>query len=115
MTADVMLEQLPDRWVLDAKYKRGFGSESRADRFQMCGYALAFDAGRVTLVYPTASENEYALRTLLRTSVGDKTVLIDSMELPMSSGPQACMTALALAWNEIKEGFVSAAPSFVEK
>ena len=94
LKADVMLEQGAERWVLDAKYKRAFCSESRADRFQMCAYALAFHADRVTLVYPTANEGDHAVRTLLCTTVGTKTVLIDSMNLPMSSGHQACMAAL---------------------
>ena len=51
-----MLENNLERWVLDAKYKRAFGVESREDRFQMCAYAVAFNADRATLVYPTASD-----------------------------------------------------------
>lgn len=94
LTTDVMLEQQSERWVLDAKYKRAFGVESRTDRFQMCAYAIAFNAGRATLVYPTASNDDHEVRTLLRTSVGDKTILIDSIVLPMSSGPRACMDSL---------------------
>ncbi len=94
LTADVVLEQHALRWVLDAKYKHAFCSESREDRFQMCAYAVAFHADRVTLVYPTASNGDPAVRTLMCRSVGTKRVLIDSMNLPMSSGPKACMNAL---------------------
>ena len=94
LTADVMLEQDSERWVLDAKYKRAFGVESRLDRFQMCAYAVAFNADRATLVYPTASDDDHEVRTLLCTPVGGKQILIDSMVLPMRSGPQACMNAL---------------------
>ena len=98
LRADVMLERHSDRWVLDAKYKRAFGGESREDRFQMCAYAVAFDADRATLVYPTASDGDHAVGTLLSTSVGAKKLVIDSMDLPMSSGPQACITALMRIW-----------------
>ena len=94
LTADVMLERNLDRWVLDAKYKRAYGCESREDRFQMCAYAVAFNADRATLVYPTASHGKSATRTLLATSIGTKNVIIDSVDLPMCSGPQACMDAL---------------------
>jgi len=89
-----MLEQHSERWVLDAKYKRAFGVESRLDRFQMCAYAVAFNADRATLVYPTASDDDHEVRTLLCTPVRDKQIVIDSMMLPMRSGPQACMNAL---------------------
>ena len=94
LTTDVMLEQQSERWVLDAKYKRAFGVENRSDRFQMCAYAIAFNANRATLVYPTASDGNHEVRTLLRTSVGNKQILIDSMVLPMRNGPQACLNAL---------------------
>ena len=52
VAADVIVERGKSRWVLDAKYKCEFGDESRIDRFQMCAYAVAFDADRVSLVYP---------------------------------------------------------------
>jgi 5-methylcytosine-specific restriction endonuclease McrBC regulatory subunit McrC len=94
LTADVILNCEQARWVLDAKYKRAFGNESRTDRFQMYAYAVAFDAGRVSLVYPTASDSQYELRTLLNTPVGGKSVLIDSIDLPMASGPEVCMNVL---------------------
>ncbi len=42
MIADILLMRNDERWVLDAKYKRDFGNESRNDRFQMCAYAIAF-------------------------------------------------------------------------
>ena len=40
----MIVERANARWVLDAKYKCEFGDESRVDRFQMCTYALVFDA-----------------------------------------------------------------------
>ena len=51
MIADILVQRGQDRWVLDAKYKRDFGNESRTDRFQMCAYAIGFHANRATLVY----------------------------------------------------------------
>ncbi len=42
MTADVLAERAGHRWIIDAKYKMGFGDESRSDRFQMCAYAIGF-------------------------------------------------------------------------
>jgi hypothetical protein len=95
LTADVIGERGETRWVLDAKYKRAFGNESRSDRFQMCAYAVAFDADRVSLVYPTAQDvMPISVRPLLTASVGGKVILIDSINLPMSAGPRACRTAL---------------------
>lgn len=83
------------RWVLDAKYKRAFGNESRDDRFQMCAYAVAFDADRVSLVYPTAQDvRPISVRPLLSAPVGGKMIRIDSINLPMSAGPMACRIAL---------------------
>jgi hypothetical protein len=93
LIADVMVQRVGWRWVLDAKYKREFADESRADRFQMCAYAVAFDADRVTLVYPTAASNAVT-RELLRTTVGGMPLLIDSVALPMATGPKACLAAL---------------------
>jgi 5-methylcytosine-specific restriction endonuclease McrBC regulatory subunit McrC len=94
LTTDVMVQRRSERWVLDAKYKRAFGVESRSDRFQMCAYAVAFNAGRATLVYPTASDGEHRITTLLGVAIGGQKILIDSMILPMKSGPQACVNAL---------------------
>lgn len=94
LTVDVMVEDTTSRWVLDAKYKRAFGNESRTDRFQMCAYAVAFDADRVTLAYPTAEGMSITSRVLLDTFVGPKRVMIDSVNLPMSSGPTECELAV---------------------
>ena len=95
LTADVIGERDEERWVLDAKYKRAFGNESRNDRFQMCAYAIAFAADRVSLVYPTAQAGKpISVRPLLTTTVGGKSLLIDSIDLPMSVGPMACRIAL---------------------
>ncbi|MCP4476953.1 MAG: hypothetical protein GY818_02565 [Planctomycetaceae bacterium] len=93
LNADVMLMKDKQRWILDAKYKRAFGNESRVDRFQMCAYAVAFDAERVSLVYPT-SQGIAQHRVLLNTMVGSKPMLIDSINLPMSSGCDQCREAL---------------------
>jgi 5-methylcytosine-specific restriction endonuclease McrBC regulatory subunit McrC len=93
LNADVMATHGNLCWVLDAKYKRAFGNESRADRFQMCAYALAFDADVVSLVYPLA-QSGYHRRTLLEAVVGLKHVSIDSISLPMCAGPESCKLAL---------------------
>jgi hypothetical protein len=93
LTADVIVRKDNRRWVLDAKYKRAFGNESRADRFQMCAYAVAFDSERATLVYPT-STGRPRRRVLLCTNVGRKKITVDSIELPMSAGPRACEMAI---------------------
>jgi hypothetical protein len=100
LTADVIVQRGGSRWILDAKYKREFADESRTDRFQMCAYAVAFDADRVTLVYPTGTAGG-ARRELLRTGVGSKTLLIDSLALPMAAGPAPCREALANAAEQI--------------
>jgi len=95
LTADVMGEREDMRWVLDAKYKRAFGNESRSDRFQMCAYAVAFDSDRVSLVYPTAhGVTPLPVRTLLTAKVGSKMILIDAIDLPMRAGPKVCRAAL---------------------
>jgi 5-methylcytosine-specific restriction endonuclease McrBC regulatory subunit McrC len=94
LTTDVIVERAGTRWVLDAKYKREFGDESRIDRFQMCAYALAFDADRVSLVYPTAAKTA-AGRKLLTTAIRGKRLCVDSFELPMVAGPEPCLAALA--------------------
>lgn len=95
MMADVLVQRDTIRWVLDAKYKRTFGNESRLDRFQMCAYALAFDADRVSLVHPTAVTGEPQQRILLQTHSGSKCITIDSIALPMEAGPEICRNALA--------------------
>ncbi len=94
LTADVIVERAGQRWVLDAKYKRDFGEESRTDRFQVCAYALAFDADRASLVYPTASPT-VPVRRLLSTTVFGKRIEIDSLALPFAAGPERCCAALA--------------------
>ena len=94
LNVDVILQKQPWRWVLDAKYKREFGNENRIDRFQMCAYAVAFDADRVSLVYPTTTSNA-CQRTLLNTTVGGRRLQIDSIALPMAEGPQQCVDRLA--------------------
>ena len=96
MTADVMVERHGVRWVLDAKYKRGYGDEARTDRFQMCAYAVGFFADRVTLVYPTGSGHSAKTRLLLNTIMGGHSITVDSVELPMAEGPATCMEALRL-------------------
>jgi hypothetical protein len=59
----------------------------------MCAYAVAFDADVVSLVYPLA-QSGYRRRTLLETVVGLKHVTIDSINLPMSGGPEGCKAAI---------------------
>lgn len=94
MIADTVLERQDQRWILDAKYKNSFGNENRTDRFQMCAYALGFDASRATLVYPNGiGETDH--RQLLRTQYGCRAVLIDAAKLPMADGPAACLAKLA--------------------
>jgi McrBC 5-methylcytosine restriction system component len=97
LTVDVIGECDGLRWVLDAKYKRAFGDESRVDRFQMCAYAVAFNADRASLVYPTAREATSVVRCLLSTTFGAKAIVVDSIELPMAEGPKVCTTALKAA------------------
>jgi 5-methylcytosine-specific restriction endonuclease McrBC regulatory subunit McrC len=95
LTADVIGDREEMRWVLDAKYKRAYGNESRTDRFQMCAYAVSFGADRASLVYPTAENvTLISVRPLLTARVGGKTILIDSIDLPMSAGPKACRSVL---------------------
>lgn len=95
LRADVIGERDDLRWVLDAKYKRAFGNEAPDDRVQMCAYALAFEADRVSLTYPTAPGSMASgVRTLLGATIGNRRVLIDSVELPMWAGPTRCMMAL---------------------
>jgi hypothetical protein len=95
MTADVILESANRRWVLDAKYKLGYGDEERNDRFQMTAYAMAFNARRATLVYPTSDTPCARWRLLLAGQSGGQPTTIDSIELPMSAGPPDCRRALS--------------------
>jgi len=97
MTADAIVEQAGKRWVLDGKYKNEFGNESRSDRFQMCAYALAFDADRISLVYP--SESRTPIRKLLSTTIGTKQLTIDAIALPMKAGPEMCRAILTTIAN----------------
>lgn len=94
MCADIRAERHGVHWVLDTKYKRDFGYERRADRFQACAYALGFAAQRATIVYPTGSGASVDLRLLLDAKIGNRTVRIDSIELPMAEGPEACKEAV---------------------
>ena len=48
--------------------------------FQMCAYAIAFDADRVLLVYPAASSTGLA-RDLLDATIGRRRFGIDSLAL----------------------------------
>ena len=102
MTADAIVEQAGKRWVLDGKYKNEFGNESRSDRFQMCAYAMAFNADRISLVYP--SESHTPIRRLLSAMVGTKSVKIDSIALPMRMGPVTCRTRLTKIVNQFTSG-----------
>jgi 5-methylcytosine-specific restriction endonuclease McrBC regulatory subunit McrC len=95
LSADVILKKRNSRWVLDAKYKREFGNEGRMDRFQMCAYAIGFDANRVSLVYPSTTTHNESQRTILQATVGLRAMHIDSLALPMADGPQACLKMLA--------------------
>jgi 5-methylcytosine-specific restriction endonuclease McrBC regulatory subunit McrC len=106
MTADAILESAGRRWVLDAKYKLGYGDEERNDRFQMTAYAMAFNARRATLVYPTAETERARWRLLLAGQIGGQPTTIDSVELPMSAGPAACRAALLDAMLSLGGGAV---------
>jgi 5-methylcytosine-specific restriction endonuclease McrBC regulatory subunit McrC len=100
MTADVLLKREAVRWVLDAKYKCGFGDEGRGDRFQMCAYLVGFAAHRATLVYPTGKDKSVNNRVLLDTSISGHSVRVDSVELPMGQGPDACRVAIKALCDE---------------
>jgi 5-methylcytosine-specific restriction endonuclease McrBC regulatory subunit McrC len=94
MISDILLQLETERWVLDAKYKCDFGNESRNGRFQMCAYAMGFRASRATLVYPSQESSIKDQRDLLSVDIGETQVRIDSLALPMASGPQKCSDAL---------------------
>ena len=111
MTADVLLCSGDRRWVLDAKYKRGYGDEERNDRFQMTAYAMAFNARRATLVYPTADCARPRWRLLLAGQIAGQSTTIDSIELPMALGPAACRAALLDALVALGPAPVKSAPA----
>jgi 5-methylcytosine-specific restriction endonuclease McrBC regulatory subunit McrC len=94
LIADTILRRGTDRWVLDAKYKCGYGDESRNDRFQMCAYILAFGATRATLVYPVASTSLETRRKLLSISSLGQQVVVDSIAINMAAGPDAAKESL---------------------
>jgi 5-methylcytosine-specific restriction endonuclease McrBC regulatory subunit McrC len=94
MISDILLQRESERWVLDAKYKCDFGRESRNDRFQICTYALGFRANRSTLVYPSQESSILDQRDLLVVDIGGVQIRVDSLALPMASGPQRCTEAL---------------------
>ncbi len=94
LIADIILRCGNDRWVLDAKYKSSYGNESRNDRFQMCAYAIAFEAHRATLVYPVAAESLPAHRVLLRTRSEQQNVIVESASISMAEGPAVACTQL---------------------
>lgn len=94
LIADTLLIRGSDRWVLDAKYKRGFGNEDRNDRFQMCAYAAGFRAERATLVYPTAGDQSPTRRLLLNTMFGSQPLLIDAAACEIAKGPEYCKQQL---------------------
>lgn len=107
MIADILLQRESDRWVLDAKYKRDFGNESRNDRIQMCAYAIGFRTNRATLVYPSQDILSTSYRRLLVEQFSGTNVLIDSIALPMSKGPVECKVGL-------QQTLTLAAPSLSE-
>jgi 5-methylcytosine-specific restriction endonuclease McrBC regulatory subunit McrC len=102
LTADVLVERDQRRWVLDAKYKTEFGNESRSDRFQMCAYAIGFNAERVSLVYPTSLFHAQR-RILLETTFGLKQIVIESISLPMHAGPTSCKDALVTIGQSVEQ------------
>ena len=98
LTADVIVERANARWVLDAKYKCEFGDESRVDRFQMCTYAVVFDADRVSLVYPTATAPGTACRVLLSTHVRGKPLTVDSLAIPLADVARQVGSIIGFPW-----------------
>lgn len=93
MRVDTLLVNGQSRWVLDAKYKRAFGDESRSDRFQVCAYAIGFRAERATLAFPYLGSQPSPHRVLLTEAIGDSKIQIDSIALPMADGPDECKRA----------------------
>jgi hypothetical protein len=87
------LTRLSDEGVIAIQQCSGVISVSGKDRVGL----VVLPSGRRLVVYPTAVGPlipAIAVRPLLMARVGDKAVSIDSMELPMSAGPEACLTAL---------------------
>jgi hypothetical protein len=60
----------------------------------MCAYAMGFRANRATLVYPSQESSNADQRSLLSVDIGGTQVRIDSLALPMASGPQKCFDLL---------------------
>ncbi|MEY4565082.1 MAG: hypothetical protein RLY14_52 [Planctomycetota bacterium] len=106
MIADILLQRDGQCWVLDAKYKRDFGNESRNDRFQMCAYAMGFRANRATLVYPSQESSTADQRDLLSVNIGGTQLRVDSLALPMVSGPQKCFDLLKAVMQLTKKCWV---------
>lgn len=98
LIVDVLLRKGGNRKVFDAKYKCDYGQESRVDRFQMCAYALAFNAQNVVLVYPSDRGLPDPYRLLLRHETPDSSFTIGSMFLSMRQGPATCRTQLQSAF-----------------
>jgi hypothetical protein len=95
LTADVLLRSSSAySIILDAKYKREFGVESRNDRHQMAAYCLAFDARTAVLIYPVVDQSVSVNRLLLRSSLAGKPTEIRSLGLPIADGPQRCAQVL---------------------
>ncbi|MBN2496936.1 MAG: hypothetical protein JXR96_20260 [Deltaproteobacteria bacterium] len=102
--ADVMVQHPShERIILDAKYKCGYGHESREDCFQMCAYLLAFKARTALLVYPTGMGNP---RTLLQSDLVPSGATILSMELPMAKGPAECEAQMRQIMNQVADDHV---------
>jgi 5-methylcytosine-specific restriction endonuclease McrBC regulatory subunit McrC len=89
--------------VLDAKYKRAFGTEARNDRFQMAAYCLAFGAMTSCLAYPVSDDASTDTRLLLRSSLVGAPAEIRSLALPMAAGPLKCAETLEQQLNELAD------------
>lgn len=94
LIVDVLLRKGATRKILDAKYKCDYGQESRVDRFQMCAYALAFNAQNVVLVYPSDRGQHDPYRVLLQHEASGSLFRIGSMFLSMPDGPTICRIQL---------------------
>ncbi len=55
---------------------------------------MGLRANRVTLVYPSQESSNSDQRDLLSVDIGGTQVRIDSLALPMASGPVSCLDAL---------------------
>ena len=81
--------------VFDGSWTRNI-NEALATKAELTGsrcgaYALAFDADRVSLVYPTATNAEAPCRCLLQVLIRGKRITVDSLDLPMVHAPEACI------------------------